>query len=190
MLWPQLSKCFSVGSKQDMNFNTAKDLVKNVSTENWLTDIELDGTFVIWLPVLTLVFDTAPPRLIGLSNNGFWVTQYYNGKIKSIDTRNSCFHLLFCLEKDRIEFENTLKTNLLKCTLEVDLVNTFPYSELIKMTLLTDTHWAEKAAFWLQEYDMDPELADILNLFLDNKKHSQNARHQTFKLLKRWQNIQ
>jgi hypothetical protein len=171
-----------------MTFNSAKDLIRDVSKDNWQTNQKADGTFVTWLPILKLTFDLAPQRLIGLSDNGFWTAQFNTGDIQLIDTREGCYHLLVCLQKDRDHFENLLKDNLIKNALDdAKLADTFPLTELLKMTLQTDTHWAENAAFWLQEKDIDEELETILSTFIDNKRHSQKARHHAFAILKRWQ---
>ena len=179
-------QCFYVGSKQNMTFNSGKDLIRDISKDNWQTDQKADQTFVTWLPILTLTFDFAPQRIIGLSDNGFWIAQFNTGDIQLIDTREGCYHLLACLQKDRDDFENLLKENLIKKALDPKLADTFPLTELLKMTLQTDTHWAENAAFWLQENDIDEELETILSTFMDNKRHSQRARHHVFAILKRW----
>jgi hypothetical protein len=170
-----------------MTFNSAKDLIRDVSKDNWQTDEKADGTFVTWLPILTLTFDLAPQRIIGLSDSGFWAAQFHTGDIQLIDTREGCYHLLVCLQKNRDDFESLLKENLIKKALDTKLADTFPLTELLKMTLQTDTHWAENAAFWLQEQDIDEELVTVLSKFIDNKRHSQKARHHVFPILKRWQ---
>lgn len=170
-----------------MTFNSAQDLVKNVDKDHWPTVTTVDGTVTTWISILTLSFDFAPRRTLGLSNDGFWLTPFKNGDIRLIDTRDSCYYLLVCLQKSRNELENLLEESLLKNRLDVQIANTFPFTELIKMTLQTDTHWAENAAFWLQEKDMDDELETILTKFIDNKRFFQNARQHGFKILKRWQ---
>ena len=170
-----------------MTFNSAKDLIREVSKGNWQTDEKADGTFVTWLPILTLTFDFAPQRIIGLSDKGFWNAQFNTGDIQLIDTREGCYHLLVCLQKDRDDFERFLKENLIKKELDAKLADTFPLTELLKMTLQTDTHWAKNAAFWLREEDIDEELETVLSTFIENKRNSQKARHHAFAILKRWQ---
>jgi hypothetical protein len=43
------------------------------------------------------------------------------------------------------------------------------------------------AAIWLREDEIDKELEELINQFIDDKHFSQQARHQAFKVLKRWQ---
>ena len=42
-------------------------------------------------------------------------------------------------------------------------------------------------AISLREVEIDKELEELINQFIDDKHFFQQARHQAFKVLKRWQ---
>ena len=150
----------------------------------------VEGEEIKWSPLLTLTFDFAPNRIIGITDKGYWISQWNNGVIEKIDSRDKCYNLLICLEMERSKFENLLQEAILAQNIEPGILSTFPIVELIKFSLISKTSWSTNAAFWLREEDMDKELEEITTDFINNKHFSQEARHRLFRILKRWQRIQ
>jgi len=168
-------------------FNFPTKYLETVDASKWKTDKTVDKNEVCWLPILTITFDFAPNRIIGITDTGYWTAQWSNGNIEIISERDKCFNLLVCLEKDRGHFFDLLKKAITRQNIRLELNMTFPAIELIKFTLQSGTPWATNAALWLREDDIDKELEELINQFIDNRNYSQQARHQAFKVLKRWQ---
>jgi hypothetical protein len=159
-----------------------------LETSKWQVEKTADGEIIKWLPLLTLTFDFAHKRIIGIADNGNWTSQWFNGSIEIINSRDKCFNILVCLEKNRIDFENLLKEAIQNHNLDPELLNTFPTIELIKFSLQSHTSWTTNAVFWLTERDMDNELEELITKFTKDKYFSQQSRHYAFRILKNWQN--
>ncbi|MCW3091115.1 MAG: hypothetical protein JWP81_2184 [Ferruginibacter sp.] len=157
---------------------------------NWKIEKTVEGETITWLPLLTLIFDFSPKRIIGITDNGCWTAQWHNGAIETITSREKCYNILVCLEKERSEFESLLKEAITKHNITIEQFDTFPISDLIKFSMQSMTSWSTSAAFWLREEDMDKEFEEIISNFIKNKDFSQQARHQAFKVLKKWQRQQ
>lgn len=168
-------------------FNLPSKYLETVDTSKWKTGKTVDKDEIHWLPILTITFDFAPNRILGITDTGYWTAQWSNGNIETICSREKCFNLLVCLEKERSEFIDLLENAITQQNLDLEVTKTFPVVELIKFTLKSGTPWATNAAFWLREDEIDTELEELINQFIGDKRFSQQARHQAFKVLKRWQ---
>ena len=150
----------------------------------------LDGEEIQWQPTFKLTIDLAPNRKLGFADNGHWIVQYSNGNTEIISSREKCYHLLICLEIERSDFFEHLKKATTDGDFNKKLIETFPAVNLIKFTLASGTPWVTNAVGWLKEDDMDEELEELVNQVIENKRIPQQARHQAFKVLKRWQKHQ
>ncbi len=146
-----------------------------------------NGEIIRWHPILTLTFDNAPNRTLGIANDYKWVAEWFNGKLEKLNSRDDCINILVCLQKDRSEFEMQLKSSVLKNGFDAKTSETFPVVELIKFALKSETPWAADAISWLRQEDIDVELEELLTKFIENKQFTQPVRHRAFKILKNWQ---
>ena len=144
-----------------------------------------------WVTICPLEFSATYQRTIGLSENGIWVqkdNRDINNDIYLIETRNDCYYLLTVLEFDRLKIENWLMNGLETAGLPIELINTFPFKELIKYTLTSGTpYWQGLAIKWLRQEDFDNEFRNISISIIERKELDQKSRHQLFRMKKRYE---
>ncbi|HEY4788700.1 MAG TPA: hypothetical protein VIH57_21765 [Bacteroidales bacterium] len=181
------AKCLSAGLK----IVSAKltDYMIN-SKIDWKLGKNKDNAIVEWIPICSVIFSDGHKRIIGLSKDGFWINVFESPRTENlfvIKNREDCYYIMAIIDKERIEIESSIEKGLDLNDLSIKLIDTFPFKEIIKYSLIIGRHWGIKATKWIRQKEFDEELCNITRMIIEKKELDQRSRHDLFKMMNRFE---
>ncbi len=158
----------------------------------WTISLDSNSKEIKWIPIFSLDFNNDYQQIFGLTSDGKWMnhlTQFNKQTIAVAHNQKEYLKIITALQKERSEIEEKLLDGLKKNTNGSYKIDIFPFLNLIKYALIGDSnYWAKRAISWLKQEEFDHELSIIAEKIITEKRLDQSARHQLFKLWKRFEN--
>lgn len=156
---------------------------------DWKIGKTKNNVTIEWIPICSLVFSNEYKRIIGLTKDGFWVNGFEsprNEDLYMIKSREDCYYIMAIIDKERTDVENQLLNGLKLNNISTDVLNTFPFNDIIKFSLTSTNYWGIRATSWIRQKEFDDELYNIGQSIIDKKGLDQRSRHDLFKMMQRF----
>ncbi len=177
--------------KKRTQISQLNKIEKHINVE-WSITLNSNSEEIKWIPIFCLDFDHDYKRTFGLTSDGKWTNlspRLHRQTITVVHDQKEYLKIITALQKERPEIEEKLLEGLKKNTNGSYNVHIFPFLDLIKYALKGDSnYWAKRAVSWLRQEEFDHELSLIAKKIITEKKLDQSARHQLFRLMKRFEN--